>query len=304
MGWVIIMLNITDCSSSSSRPSPPQINAMPGGYWSLPSTERSRVPDAHNGATASTEDYRYRDARLAMLSGWCVKCFGPGAGRGGKCERWGNDRAAIFFKSPVTDSKGASDGGWVGRGVFGLWRHGGEQITPLTAFWREDFSADKNKKSLSCDPTWSTRNKPAWRVRSTFAGYLGYLANCSKVFVKYLLPFPLKLHFPPISAQASVHNKGCVRSPGCRWCPWMFVGCTLRGLCGRVLSSRLVMLCRGRVRASGNALRRVCYLLCSHQTGDAVGNRSGHFSKVVTFQIKALWVVVGFFPVSWIAIYF
>ncbi|TNN76266.1 hypothetical protein EYF80_013554 [Liparis tanakae] len=46
--------------------SPDQCNA----WWVLKSssTKRSRVPNAHRGATASTENYRYRDAKLGMVS--------------------------------------------------------------------------------------------------------------------------------------------------------------------------------------------------------------------------------------------
>lgn len=44
-------------------PSKNQCNAMPGGYWSLNNTKRSTVGNAHRGAAALTENYRYRDAR-------------------------------------------------------------------------------------------------------------------------------------------------------------------------------------------------------------------------------------------------
>lgn len=143
----------------TSHPPSDQWTAMLGGYWSLHNTKKSRVRNAHRGAAARTENYRYRNARLGTVSGKCVKMFGPGTGR-----RRCTVRTSLFvLKMPVTRFLCG------GRGR-GLVREGDEEraevlLEPRRLSWREDFSADND---LSCTPSWPVQNQLPSRVHCTF----------------------------------------------------------------------------------------------------------------------------------------
>lgn len=198
---------------------PNQRTAMPGGYWSLHGTERSRVCNAHWADAASTENYRYRDARLGMVSGKCVKCLDRALGE--RCKlRWGNYRAAIF-QSHVTNFRGKRQS----------WSEEGSTVSvgankPQSL---ERWSADNDLKLRSnlADKT-SRYHWKAARLRCDDAReYVSFSADpaCPSVHV-FVLSFTLKslpllhtwnsiFHWCSAEAFTYYYNKGCVLSPGC-----------------------------------------------------------------------------------------
>lgn len=70
------------CEKLDNAPPPPsQTRSMNcNACWVLKSSQHKEEPlfNAHRGAAASAENYRYHDAQLGMVSGKCVKMFGPG----------------------------------------------------------------------------------------------------------------------------------------------------------------------------------------------------------------------------------